>query len=104
MINGLVAYTKTNPVQKGVGRRDKSVLYDNLPKIVHKKSALYASMMRIFCSSFRRNSSPKTAVGTLKGKSLDEEQGKNDRHPRGFRSFLPCSLSKLLPFKVSLAV
>jgi len=38
--------------RKASSLREKSVLVGNLPKIVHKKSALYASMMLIFMFLF----------------------------------------------------
>jgi len=37
---------------KAPSLREKSVLVGDLPKIVHKKSALYASMMLIFMFLF----------------------------------------------------
>ena len=44
-------YTKKQ-MPRASSLREKSVLAGNLPKIVHKKSALYASMMQIFMFLF----------------------------------------------------
>ncbi len=83
---------------------DKVVLVLNgyFSLILHKKIQKYASISGFFMICLNKKYLHSKLPSTLKRLILDEVQGKNDRHPRGFRSFLTQKFAKSKCFRAKL--